>query len=149
MEMVWGNAALSLRGLPEDETARTLIHDAHTHLLGSQRCSLRHFQLPAGTLRTRPRTYVHANVHPFIRAHRHPPAHPRPLGTGAGSETASVPARSAAGTHSPWPYGAAETAGVTFGHKHNPVPSCKSLTAAVHQMNTQNLASHTHTHIFL
>lgn len=140
--MVLGKrAAFNWGGFPEDETARTLIHNAHTqtHLLGDQLCSLRRFQVPAGTLRTRPRTYVHTYIHPFICAHKtylpHTSAH---WGTVTSSETASVPARSAAGTHKPCGHTEQQkTTDMTFGHKHNPMSSCKRVTATVHQMNTQ------------
>lgn len=134
--MVWGRRAaltvcLCVGGLPEDETARTLIHNAHTHLLGNELCSLRRFQLPGGTLRTRPRTYVHAHTHPFIcaqtylpntSAHWAPALAQKPLQRLHGQRQGHT----TRGHTEP-----RKPAGVTFGHKHNPVPSGKSVSATV------------------
>lgn len=80
----WGSAQPPVGGgeLPEDEVARTLIHSAHTHLLGDQLGSLRRFRssrAPGGP------DHGHMYTHTYIRTYVHtdiPPAHQRPLGHG-------------------------------------------------------------------
>lgn len=82
MEVVGGSAQPPVwaGGSPRTQQARTLVHNVHTHLLGDQLGSLRRFELPAGTQRARPRTYVHAYIHRYICAHRHTSRTPAPTG---------------------------------------------------------------------
>lgn len=69
MEMVWEKRAAFGEGAPRGRCKQGPLPTTHTHLLGDQLGSLRRFQLPAGTRRARPRTYVH--TYPYIRAFRH------------------------------------------------------------------------------
>lgn len=105
---------------------------------------------PPGTGRARPRTYVHTCLHRYICAHRRTFRTPAP--TGAPSLAQNPLQCLHAQQHKHTTHGHTQqrnTTGCDFRtHRQNPVPSHRSVTAIVRQMNTQNLASHTHTYSY-
>lgn len=82
MEMVLGKRATpSWGGLPEDEVARTLIHNAHTHTCWAT--SSAHSGASSSSRAPGGPDHGHMYTHTYIGTYVHtdiPPAHQRPLG---------------------------------------------------------------------
>lgn len=107
----WGSAQPPVGGggAPRGRSSKD-PHPQRTHTLVGRPARLTQaLPLFAGTRRARPRTYVHAYIYPYIRAHRHTSRTPAP--TGARSLAQNPLQRlhvQAARTHNPWPYRATD-----------------------------------------
>lgn len=142
----WGSAQPPVGGAPRGRSSKD-PHPQRTHTLVGRPARLTQ-ALPAP--RGRPEgqstdicTRIHTSVHMCTQTYLpHTSAH---WGTVTSSESASASARSAARTQPAALASNGLQPGVTFGHtKHNPVFSCRNITATVCQMTTQNLVLHTH-----
>lgn len=147
MEMVWEKRAALGEGAPRGRCKQGPLPTTHTHLLGDQLGSLRRFQLPAGTRRARPRTYVHTYIYPYIRAFRHTSRTPAP--TGAPSLAQNPLQRvqlNITDTLSVTVQSNRTQLCVIFGDRNTQTQS-RSLKYECHghsQMNTQNSLTHTY-----